>query len=161
MVLLWLYIWFSQIILAIDTHTLNAEYRSYIPLLLDLLVESPMLIDGKLIPYEEVVTALEKDTISMGTRIGLESNTQFSCGPFSNTVSIMIQVEPKKYAKGVEWLCNLLFKTVIKADRVRVCSAKIANAVSQAKRKGNSVVCDLLKSMYYKPGAVIFVPFTI
>lgn len=122
----------------------------YLPLLLDLIVESPVVHGDTIIPYEEVVTSLEKDTISMGTRIGLESNTQFSCGPFSNIVSMMIQVEPKKYEKGVQWLCDLLFNTVIKAERVRVCAAKIANAVSQAKRKGNSVVCNLLKSMYYK-----------
>lgn len=121
-------------------------------MLLDLIIESPIRDGDTLIPYEEVVTALEKDTIAMGTRLGLESNSTFSCGPFSHTASLMIQVETKKYELGVKWLANLLHKTEYTVDRVRVIAAKMANSITQFKRKGNFVVRELLKALYYENG---------
>ncbi len=88
----------------------------------------------------------------MGTRLGLESNSAFSCGPFSHTASLMIQVETKKYERGVKWLADLLHNTEFTVDRVRVIAAKMANSVTQVKRKGNFVVRELLKALYYEDG---------
>lgn len=139
-------------IVTLNTHSVPKELRPYLLMLLDLIIESPIRHGNTIIPYEEVVTALEKDTISMGTRLGLESNSAFSCGPFSHTASLMIQVETKKYEKGVNWLVDLLHNTEFSVDRVRVIAAKMANSVTQVKRKGNFVVRELLKALYYENG---------
>lgn len=136
----------------LNTEHLSSDLRSLLLLFLELITESPIRHGDVIIPYEEVVTALEKDTISFGTRIGLEQNTQFSCGPFSSNATIMLQVEPQKYEQGVKWIYDLLHHTEFTVERIRVCASKIANAVSQAKRKGNSVVSNLLKAMYYTEG---------
>ncbi|XP_037047629.1 uncharacterized protein C05D11.1-like [Bradysia coprophila] len=141
---------FVYMIVALNTHSVPKELRPYLLMLLDLIIESPIRDGDTIIPYEEVVTALEKDTITMGTRLGLESNAAFSCGPFSHTASLMIQVETKKYEKGVKWLADLLHHTEFTVDRARVIAAKMANSVTQAKRKGNFVVKELLKSLYYE-----------
>lgn len=135
----------------INTNSVPTELRPLISLFLDLITESPIRRGDKLIPYEEVVTAIEKDTIALRTTIGIESSSPFSCGPFSSTVTITVQVEPKKYELGVQWLVDLLHNTEFTPDRIRVCASKITNAVAQAKRKGNAVVADLLKAMYYEP----------
>lgn len=37
-------------------------------------------------------------------------------------------------------------------DRVRVIAAKMANSVTQVKRKGNFVVRELLKALFYEDG---------
>lgn len=138
-------------IVTLNTEQLSAAQRPLLFLLLDLLTESPVRqADGTLLPYEDVVTALERDTVSLGTYIGLESASQFSCGPFSDSCTLMLQVEPKKYELGVRWFGDLLQRTEFTADRIRVCASKITNAVSQAKRKGNAVVSELLKAMYYR-----------
>lgn len=138
-------------IVTLNTEQLSAAQRPLLFLLLDLLTESPVrLADGTLLSHEEVVTALERDTISLGTYIGLESASQFSCGPFSDSCTLMLQVEPKKYAQGVQWIGDLLQRTQFTAERIRVCASKITNAVSQAKRKGNAVVSELLKAIYYR-----------
>lgn len=139
-------------ICTLNTAHVTPDLRPMLLLLLELITESPVRRNGILMSHEEVVTALEKDTISLGTRIGLESNAQFSCGPFSNNATVMLQVEPKKYQLGVDWLVNLLHNTEFTADRIRVTSSKIVNAVAQAKRKGNSIVSDLLKALYYAEG---------
>lgn len=136
----------------INTRELPNELRPLLSLFLDLITESPIRRGDTLIPYEEVVTALEKDTIAMQTTIGIDASSPFSCGPFSNSVTIVVQVEPRKYESGVQWLVDLLHNTEFTVDRIRVCASKITNAVAQAKRKGNAVVADLLKAMYYREG---------
>lgn len=122
-------------------------------LLLELLTESPIRrpADNVLIPHEEVVAALESDTVSVNTGIGLESCKQFSCGSFSHTAVLMLKVDYRKYVRGIQWIVDLLQNTEFTADRVRICGAKIANAVAQAKRNGNAVTRDLLKAIFYSP----------
>lgn len=135
-----------------NTDTVNSELRPYLLLLLEILTVSPIRHGDTAISYEEVVAALEKDTIQMGTHLGLESACEFRCGPFSHAASLMLQVERKKYAKGIEWIVDLLHNTEFTVDRIRVCAAKMVNSISQVKRKGNSMVHDLLKTMYYAEG---------
>lgn len=78
--------------LLIDSSELTPELRNYLPLYLDTILESPIMRGDVLIPYEEVVSELEADTIASGARIGLERNERFACGAFSQTVSVILQV---------------------------------------------------------------------
>lgn len=127
---------FIYIIASLNTNSLPVELRPYLLLFLELLTESPIMRDGKIIPYEEVVNQLEADTVATGTRLGLESSSRFSCGPYSNTISIMLQVEQEKYATGAMLLGELLNQTQFTVDRIKVTAAKMVNDVAQAKRKG-------------------------
>lgn len=140
-----------------NTSNILPELRPYLLLFLELITESPVRRpeDGVLIPYEEVVAALESDTVSLQTSLGVESSKQFSCGSFSQTAILMIKTDHKKYNRGIRWIVDLLNNTEFTIERIRVCGAKIANAVSQAKRNGNSVTHDLLKAVYYKSNSNI------
>lgn len=141
---------FGYIMAYFNTSSIAPELRAYFLLFFDLITESPIRrSDGTLIPYEEVVAAIESDTVSLQTTIGLESSNQFSCGSFSQTAVLMIKTDHKKYIRGIQWAIDLLNHTEFTVERVRVTAAKIANAVSQAKRNGNSVSKDLLKAVYY------------
>lgn len=142
---------FVYIITSLDTEKVPLELRPYLLLLTELLTESPILRDGKLVPYEEVVAQLEADTVATGTRIGLEGASRFTCGPFSNTISIMIQVEQKKYETGARWLHELLHQTQFTTDRIKVATAKMVNDVAQAKRKGSTIARGMLQAIYYNP----------
>ena len=62
------------------------------------------------------------------------------------------QLELSKYAKGVNWIKELLYQTEFTAERLKVTGAKIINDVAQVKRRGNKVVGDLLKGLLYKKG---------
>jgi Zn-dependent M16 (insulinase) family peptidase len=130
----------------LNTESLPTELRSYLILLLELLTESPIRRGDKLVPYEEIVKQLDAYTISSGTRLGLESRSRFSCDPFSKTVCVMLQVEPRKYETGITLLSELLFNTEFTVERIKVCAAKMVNGVAEAKRDGNSVVKDFHKS---------------
>lgn len=142
---------FGYIMTYFNTSNISPELRSYFLLFLDLIIESPIRRDdGILIPYEEVVAALESDTVSLQTTIGLEATNQFSCGSYSQTAVMMLKTDHKKYTRGIQWVVDLLNRTEFTVERIRVIAAKIANGVAQAKRNGNSVSKDLLKAVYYK-----------
>lgn len=141
---------FGYIVAYFNTASIATELRSYFLLFFDLITESPIRkSDGTLIPYEEVVAAIESETVSLQTSIGLEPSNQFSCGSYSQTAVLMIKTDYKKYIRGIQWAIDLLNNTEFTVERVRVTAAKIANAVAQAKRNGNSVAKDLLKAVYY------------
>lgn len=142
---------FGYIMAYFNCSTIQSSLRSYFLLFFDLIMESPIRqSDGTLIPYEEVVAAIESDTVSLQTTIGIEASNQFSCGSYSQTAVLMIKTDYKKYIRGIQWLVDLLNRTEFTIDRVRVCASKIVNAVAQAKRNGNAVSKDLLKAVYYQ-----------
>lgn len=135
-----------------NTHTIAPELRPYLTLFFDLLSESPIRrADGVLIPYEEVCKQLESDTVSVDKGIGLESGDQFTCGSFSNTAQLTIKADYRKYKIGIQWIVDLLNRTEFTVDRIRACAAKIANAVSHAKRRGNAIAYNLIDAMFYPP----------
>lgn len=141
---------FVYLTLSMNTDSLTPELRMYLPLLLELLMESPIRRGDILIPYEEIVQALESDTISTDLSLGLESSNHFSCGPFSNTATLTLEVEQRKYDIGINWLAELLFRTEFTVARIKVCAAKMANDVAQLKREGDSVAKYLMNAMFYK-----------
>lgn len=141
---------FGYIIVFVNTSGVSDELRPYFTLFSELITESPIRKeDGTLMPYEEVVAALESDTVSLSTTLGVDARSAFSCGSYSQTAILMLKTEHKKYNRGIQWVTDLLNNTEFTADRIRVCGAKIANAVSQAKRNGNSITHDLLRAVYY------------
>lgn len=75
-----------------DTSSITKEQRLYLPLLLEAFMESPVKRNGQLIPYEEVVATLEADTVETSTCIGMDRFIRFSCGPYSHSACLMIQV---------------------------------------------------------------------
>lgn len=89
-----------------DTSSITKEYRKYIPLLLEVIMESPVKRDGRLIPYEEVVAELEADTIDIATEFGFITGSRFSCGAYGQTVNLMLQVSISCYIFFYDSNCN-------------------------------------------------------
>lgn len=141
---------FVYLMVSLDTQLLPATERLYLPLLLELAMESPIEVDGVLMPYEDVVMALESDTVSSAISLGLQSSCRYNCGPYSNYAFLTLQVVPEKYAKAVQWLRNILYKTVFTPERIKVCAAKLANEITQEKRMGENILFNLLKCIVYK-----------
>lgn len=75
-----------------DTSEVSLEKRPYVSLLLEAILECPVLRDGKLIPYETIVSELEMDTIAVSTRTGLDNPARFSCGSYSHYAMLALQV---------------------------------------------------------------------
>jgi Predicted Zn-dependent peptidases, insulinase-like len=82
-----------QLFVLMDSSELSQELRFYLQLYFELIMESPVQRGDKTVPYEDVVAQLEADTVGSTTRIGLESASRFTCGPFSHTACLMLQVK--------------------------------------------------------------------
>lgn len=83
---------FLQLFVVMDTTSVPKHLRPYIPLILEAIEESPVRRDGKLIPYQDIVAELEGDTIATHTSLGFNSCSRFSCGSYSNSVQLILQV---------------------------------------------------------------------
>ncbi|CAH1183590.1 unnamed protein product [Phaedon cochleariae] len=140
---------FAYLFAVLDTTSVPSELRIYLPLLLESILELPLERNGKIIPYEAVVAQLNDDTVSSATSIGIQRNNYFSCGNYSTTATIALQAESAKYEVGVEWLQELLYKTIITPERLKVIAMKMNNSVAQFKRNARSVVFYAMKGMRY------------
>lgn len=140
---------FVYFFVLMDSSELNQELRFYLQLFFELIMECPVQRGDTLIPYEEVVAQLEADTVATTTRIGLEASSRFLCGPYSHTTCLMLQVEPNKFNKGIQWIRDLLYETKFTPDRIQIVANKIVNDVSQAKRQGNKITRDIVKGLLF------------
>ncbi|KAL0273768.1 UNVERIFIED_CONTAM: hypothetical protein PYX00_006371 [Menopon gallinae] len=140
---------FVYIKVLMDTEKIPIELRPYLLLFMETILESPIMRGDVLIPYEEVIAECEGDTVSIFMKLGLGSNNRFSCGLYCHMLCLEIQVEPSKYEKAVNWVDEFLYKTVFTKERLKIMANKIISDVSQAKRRGNKVVSDLMKGIRY------------
>ncbi|XP_054283976.1 uncharacterized protein C05D11.1-like [Macrosteles quadrilineatus] len=140
---------FVYIFVLMDTVEVQSALRPYLPLLFEALLECPVQRGDHLVPWEEVVAQLEADTVAAVTRLGLETTSRFQCGPYCQTGSLMLQLEPSKYERGIEWVKELLYNTHLNAERLKIIAAKMVNDVAQVKRKGNTIVRELMKGLLY------------
>lgn len=58
-----------------------------------------------------------------------------------------------KFEKGVQWLREILYKTVFTKDRIEVIAQKIVNEVAQAKRNGKGVASYAMEGLRYVKGS--------
>lgn len=78
--------------LLMDSASLPADLRPYLSLLIEAFMELPISENGKLVPYEDVVAELERDTVSSSATMGVSGGSRFFCGSYSTTAYLSIQV---------------------------------------------------------------------
>ncbi|KAK4880203.1 hypothetical protein RN001_008349 [Aquatica leii] len=144
---------FVYIMALMDTSKVSSELRPFLPLLLETLLESPIERDGEIIPYEDVIAQLQDDAVSTGEGLGLcgLDSGRFYSGSFANTATVILQVEPEKFERGIIWLRELLYQTQFKVERLKIIASKMINEVAHAKRSGSSMVLYLMKALRYRP----------
>ncbi|CAO1637041.1 unnamed protein product [Jaminaea pallidilutea] len=134
---------FVTISLVFATSALTPEQRTLMQLYLSTLFALPIRrggSDAPLIPYEEVVKGLDEDTVEYeaGLSVG---------GGFAENICIEVKVEKAKYAKSIEWLRDLIWRSDFAVERLKVATAKIVQSLPELKRDGRSISWSLLRSM--------------
>lgn len=132
-----------------DTSILPLKLRFYLPLYTNLIMELPIERNGKLISHKEIVTQLEADTLEKSISVGLYGSSVFSCGPFSQLLTLNLKVEEEKYEKGIMWLYELLYKTKFTTDRIQVLVNKMLKKIAKYKRYGGSIVNCLKNNLTF------------
>lgn len=119
---------------------LDLALRPLLRIFMKLLLESPVQRDGKLIPYEEVVSALERDMIY----------TYSSMDCFIPTIAMVsMQVQPEKYEAAVKLILDLLHSSLFTAEKVRVIVSKMLNETFEDKKVGMFMARDAIKCIFY------------
>lgn len=143
---------FVQLTALLDTSHLETNMRLYLPLLAEVLLESPILRNDKLISHEDVIFQLSEDTIKSVAMLGIgmdDETPRFTCSTFAQMFQLVIKVELKRYSKGVQWLKELLFQTQFTVERLKIIASKIVNSVAHMKRTGSVVVRSLIKELCF------------
>jgi hypothetical protein len=85
----------------LNTDDVPLHLKPYLPLLLELLMESPILEDDgtTLVPYEEVVAQLATDFLVTKAGLGLKSQ-RFLAGSYGQAAVLELQTVPGRYATG-------------------------------------------------------------
>ena len=65
---------------------------------------------GRTLNHEEVVNSLEDETVSYDIGLGLE-------GYFTQLIRVSIKVEVAKYDQAIQWLNDLIYRSVFDKER--------------------------------------------
>jgi len=147
---------FTQIHVILDCSNIADNLRMYIPLYTEILFESPILKNGVVIPYEEVVKQLAADTLSTSASLGINGG-RFSAGSFSKLIHLSFTVENEKYNKAVEWIQDVLFNLQFSAERLKIVANKIINDVANYKRSGRSIVSALMHNISFSKASNTYI----
>ncbi|XP_050540397.1 uncharacterized protein C05D11.1-like [Daktulosphaira vitifoliae] len=131
----------------INTKDLALNLRKYLPTFLDLIINSPSIRRDKI--YTNVNAKLDKDIIHKQASIGICSKS-FTFGYFSSVIFISVYVKLDKYHKGIKWLHDILYNTVITKKWFSIMLSKKINEISSYRRNGRDMVDQILINMMYK-----------
>ncbi|CAG8584128.1 538_t:CDS:10 [Diversispora eburnea] len=96
---------------------------------------------GKQLSFEEVISELNKETISYDYSLGVG-------GGFGEIIRLEIKVEVR-----IQWLKDLLWNTEFTAERLKICATKLLNDIPQAKREGSNMSKTVSETIHYNPNS--------
>lgn len=129
---------------------LEKPERLYLPILSEMILESPIDRNGTVIPYEKIVAEMFADTVACGAGIGLSSSSTYSVGSIGSLFGVMMQVELDKYDKAIEWFREILYKVVFTVDRIKTVATRLVSDITQYKRSGSKVSSATLNALTYQ-----------
>ncbi|KAH8835156.1 Metalloenzyme, LuxS/M16 peptidase-like protein [Flagelloscypha sp. PMI_526] len=107
---------------------------------------------GAKLTHEEVVNALDDETVSYEAGFGFGGN-------FEETIRISIKVEVARYDDAVAWLKDVVYGAQFDKERLQITIAKVQQALPELKRDGSTVLSSLRGSVLYdETSSVDFIP---
>ncbi|KAL2709033.1 hypothetical protein KLU848_2345 [Kluyveromyces marxianus] len=98
--------------------------------------------NGEIVPFEDVVTQLKRETVETNISCGIEGN-------FSNLIDFKIQCKAKEYSNAIKWFRNVLFESVFDENRVSVLLEKFYNSIVETKREGDQMLYSSMNRNLY------------
>lgn len=121
---------FINVRIVLSPGAIPLKCKPIVELYNDLLFASAIRRDSKLVPYQEVNMALERDTVSFHASV-VPVNGEL--------LEIFIQAEVEKYTEVVEWLRALLFDAEPDNERLQSILTEQLAAIPEEKRQASSV----------------------
>ena len=139
---------FVELRVLLDTSHIPKNLKNYLELYLDTFFELPILRNKVVVPYEEVVTELNRDVISYSCSTGIKGS-KFDTGSFGQLISIDLKLQSSKYTNGIQWLKDLLWHSQFSAEKLKINVTKLINDIPQRKRKGHTVNKAILQTVNF------------
>jgi Zn-dependent M16 (insulinase) family peptidase len=141
---------FVRLTALLDTRGLSGRQRLLLPLFLETLFNTRV---GER-DHRAVRDALLADTVDYGCAIGLskeggDAGAGFAIGAFSQLISVTIKSERALYETCVHWLYDILYRSQLETNRVRIAAQKLLNDVAQHRRDGSALVAWLSNEVLY------------
>lgn len=134
---------FTSIHTLMSLAQLPDDLRPYAMLYQMCLFNSPInRPDGTRLTHEEVINALDKDTVAYDSGLGMD-------GVFSELLRVSIKVESTKYDSGIAWLRDVIFQSEFTKERLEVTLAKVQQSIPEMKRDGNSVTRSVFNDLAF------------
>ena len=138
---------FVHLTLLLGTETVPISLRPLLPVYLENLFNSPIVRHGQRMDFEQVIMALEKDTVSY----------RVDSGSFLGNPEILVirfQVEPDKYETAIQWLKDLLCNGVFDVTRIKAITTRLLADIPEEKRDGSSMVYAVENSINTLPASI-------
>lgn len=118
---------FCEIHLVVNASQLPKRLMPYFEILTDIFSMPVRTPDGKVTPYETVVSEMNQDLISYRLASGLNSTAH-------QLIRIELKFDTAKYDAAINWLVKLFKYSFFDADRVKVLVENFINSLPQVKR---------------------------
>eukprot|EP00871_Galdieria_phlegrea_P003234 jgi/Galph1/3911/GphlegSOOS_G2559.1 len=132
---------FIDVRAVLNTAKVAPNLRAYCVLFVASILETCVKgVDSNIIPYQQVVDELMKESIFAESSIGFGGGHSFyDCGEFPQALVLELKFESCKYSAAVHWLYRLLFETVFPAERLKSIASKLQKNISRKRRNGGAV----------------------
>lgn len=126
----------------LNTSPVPTELKPLLGIYSNIFFTSPIIRDGKTIPFEEVVKQLEQDTVSYT----IENASGLGC---SELIRIRFSVEREKYETAINWVKDCIFNAQFDAERLKPTIQKMLADVPDEKRDGHSMLSSVATLVHY------------
>ena len=138
---------FVTICLIICTSSIPVSLRPMLLVYMENFFNSPVLRDGKRVEFEDVVKALERDTVDYKIR---------SASVLGNpeVLSISMGVEAEKYEVAIQWVKDLLWNGIFDLERIGSTTSRLLSDVPEEKRSGDGMVYSTALMIHESPESI-------
>jgi Zn-dependent M16 (insulinase) family peptidase len=127
---------------ALGTAPVPTELKPLLGVYLSNFFATPIVKDGKRMEFEEVITALEKETIEYSLDRGTEIGN-------SEMVFVHFVAEAEKFEVCVKWLATMLVDSVFDTTRLIATVKSMLADVPAEKRDGDSMAFSVDRMIHY------------
>ncbi|CAL8073041.1 unnamed protein product [Orchesella dallaii] len=150
---------FFHVGVLMDTSTLSPEFRRYLPLFKETILNSPIRLENKqIVPHEQVITQRSKDLQICEMQLGLDVQSgSFSCGSYSHILALGFQMELGKVEEGMSWVKKTLWDTHWQMDRIKASAYNLIGDILLLKRDGQQLSQIIMKDFVYADNSNVIV----
>ncbi|KAK7205681.1 Metalloenzyme, LuxS/M16 peptidase-like protein [Myxozyma melibiosi] len=136
---------FATLSVVLSTSVVPEDKLPLLNILLANFYATPIeLDDGSVLDYEAVVTRLKRDTLSNSYSSGYD-------GEFDELLTLDFEFVPENYAKVVDWLRLLMWRSKFDVARLQIVVEKMAMGIPEMKRTGTTVVRSATRRLLFTP----------